>query len=472
MVAVAVRIPTLAEQSFWLDEAYTVRLVRMSFGAMLHGIRTTESTPPVYYAVAWVWARVFGYSEFALRSLSAVAGILTVGVVYAICRRLTGRRAAVIAGLLVALSPLLIWYSQEARSYALAALFATSSLLCFVALLDSPKRGWLAAWTITSALGLATHYFVVFVVAPELVWLLWRRRHQAVLIACAIVGVVGAALVPLALAQRGTGHADYIAQGSLSTRLAQEPKQLLVGYATPSQTITAVLAALLAATGALLLLRSDAARARRAVAAPLAVGLACAVIPAILALAGVDFLNTRNVLPALPPLLIVLGVGFACAGRTAAIALTGALAAIFLAVTLLVDTDARYQRDDWRGAARALGPLTGPRAIVVTPGSGLLPLSVYSPSVRPLHAAAVTEVEVVAVPPQVLGGGIGPPPRPRVPPRLPGAFRVARVIYGETFTVVRYLAPTAVTVTPASLAAAALGAGPPAVLVQSPDARS
>ena len=47
-----IRLPTLAQQSFWLDEGYTERLVRMSLGGMLRAIPKTESTPPVYYAPA------------------------------------------------------------------------------------------------------------------------------------------------------------------------------------------------------------------------------------------------------------------------------------------------------------------------------------------------------------------------------------------------------------------------------------
>ena len=48
LLAAAIRLPTLAQQSYWLDEGYTVRLVRMSFSGMLHAIPRTESTPPVY----------------------------------------------------------------------------------------------------------------------------------------------------------------------------------------------------------------------------------------------------------------------------------------------------------------------------------------------------------------------------------------------------------------------------------------
>jgi len=52
-------------QSFWLDEAFTVELVPESrFGAMLHGVRETEGTPPLYYCVAWAWAKLFGSGEW------------------------------------------------------------------------------------------------------------------------------------------------------------------------------------------------------------------------------------------------------------------------------------------------------------------------------------------------------------------------------------------------------------------------
>ena len=84
---------------------------------MLGLIPQTESTPPLYYCVAWVWARVFGYGETGLRSLSAVCGVLLVPVVYAAGAKLISRRAGVIAAAFATCSPLLIWYSQEARSY-------------------------------------------------------------------------------------------------------------------------------------------------------------------------------------------------------------------------------------------------------------------------------------------------------------------------------------------------------------------
>ena len=166
----ALRFATLGVQSFWLDEAVTHQLVARSLGGMLRAIPHSESTPPLYYLLAWAWARVFGSGEVGLRSLSALFGTATIVAVAMVARRLAGNRAAVVAGALVAANPLLIWYSQEARAYAL--LVALCALSVWLA-----QRGDWRLWALTSALALATHYFAVFVVVPELAWIAWRHAR-------------------------------------------------------------------------------------------------------------------------------------------------------------------------------------------------------------------------------------------------------------------------------------------------------
>ena len=99
----------------------------------------SESAPPLYYALAWVWTQLTGTGEFGLRSLSALAGVATVPVAYLIGIELRGRRAGLMAAALVAVNPMLLWYSQEARAYALFALLCAVSLLyCVRALRPRP----------------------------------------------------------------------------------------------------------------------------------------------------------------------------------------------------------------------------------------------------------------------------------------------------------------------------------------------
>jgi mannosyltransferase len=213
VLAAALRFPTLHVQSYWFDEAVTVGLVKSSFGHMMSSIGGSESTPPLYYALAWVWSHVLGTSEFGLRSLSALAGTALIPVAYATGAELASRRAGLVIAALAAVNPLLIWYSQEARSYALVLLLASVSFLLFARMQSAPRVRTLVALTVVSALALATHYFAGFMILPEAVWLLlrWPDRRQPALATAALVAVIGA-LLPLLLEQRRMNLTSFINQ--------------------------------------------------------------------------------------------------------------------------------------------------------------------------------------------------------------------------------------------------------------------
>jgi mannosyltransferase len=469
LLALAVRLVTATTQSFWLDEAYTEHLIHLGLGTMLSEIPRTESTPPLYYLVAWGWTHVFGSGELALRSVSALAGAGTVTCAYLLADRLAGPRAGLIAGGLLSFSPLMVWYSQEARAYALAAFLATASLLCLIRYRDSSRPAWAAAWATTAALGLCSHYFVGFAVLPEVAWLLWRRGEQTeVRVAVGVVVLVALALLPLALAQHGTGHADYIAQGSLATRALQVPKQFLIGYVSPIQVLTTALAAVLVLFGSVWPLLRSRAWAATPVRIVLAAGLTGVLVPLLLALLGFDFIDTRNLLPALVPLMVVAAVSFASpAARPWGPWLAGALAALFAVVVVIVNVNPRYQRSDWGGASSALGPARVTRVIVVSPGDGLLPLQAYQPSMRLLGAPlAVREIDIVGVALPIEGSGLGPVPPPPPQPQIPAGFHPAGVVHTRDYTLLRYRSARPVTVSAPELVPLHPGATG-AILVQS-----
>src|SRR3954470_7956765 len=170
VLAAAVRFSTLSVQSYWVDEAVTIDLLHHSFGGMISAIPESESTPPLYYAIAWVWAKLFGTGEVGLRSLSALFGTATVPLAYAAGRRLITQRAGLALAALAAVNPLLVWFSQEARAYALLAMLAAASVALFARALERPTAHGLAGWAVVCALALAAHYFAIFVVAPQVVW--------------------------------------------------------------------------------------------------------------------------------------------------------------------------------------------------------------------------------------------------------------------------------------------------------------
>jgi mannosyltransferase len=452
VLAAALRLSTLGLQSYWFDEGVTVGLLHRGLGGMLRALPHSESTPPLYYVVAWVWARVFGYGEVGLRLLSALAGIGTVAVVFAAGRRIGGPRIALAAGLLAAVNPLLVWYSQEARSYSLLMLLCAGSLLAFlIAEEDGPPRAFMA-WAVLSALALATHYFAAFLVGPELVWLLARHRHRrGTITAAGIVIVVALALLPLAIAQRNTKNTDFIGDLGLATRVLQVPKQLLIGYGFAGQTAVAIVAAALTLVAILAALRTS--PGRRVAMLPLGLGIVAAVIPVLLAVGGLDYILSRNLIAVWLPFALVIAIGLGRIGR-AGIGLLAALTAIGLAVVIVVDASPRYQRDNWRGAIHAATRGgSGPRAIVVNSGVAGTMFAVYAPRAVPLPPAGtpVREVDVLEMAYRPSGKGLvlGPVPAPAP---VPG-FRLTARKVTRTYALLRYEAAVPTVVPPPVLAA-------------------
>src|SRR4051794_26325722 len=100
-LAALVRFWNLGAQSYWRDEAYTVWVLRDSLSAVFDRSAATEAAPPLYYLVGWVWAHVANTGETQLRSLSAIAGTLTVPAAWAAVRQVAAAPAALLGAAFV-----------------------------------------------------------------------------------------------------------------------------------------------------------------------------------------------------------------------------------------------------------------------------------------------------------------------------------------------------------------------------------
>jgi mannosyltransferase len=464
----ALRFATLDVQSFWLDEAVTVDLLRRSFPDMLSQLPSQESAPPLYYVLAWPWTRVFGFGEVGVRSLSALIGTLTIPVVYAAGAVLWSRRVGLIAALLFAVNPLMFHYGQEARAYALLLLTGSLSLLFFALALRRPAGASLALWAACSALALASHYFAVFLVVPEAVWLLAvGRSRRAAALAVGGVGAASLALLPLAVTQASHRGSEWIGEVALGRWLAQVPKQFLVGIDGPAEPVTAAFSAALVAGGALLLVRRGDPAERSVAVLVTVLGVAAVAFPLVVSLVGPEIFTGRNVILAWVPAVLVAAAGYGArrAGRVGA-ACVVALAALWLAVIVVVVTEPRYQRDDWRGALDALGETRGARAIVLTPGNSAAQLEVYRPGARSANrpVTAIREIAVLALAHREPGRALETPPFPRQ--HAPAGFRVVERRREDTFALVRLRARRDVPLRLPALRRLAIGGGEPLLLLE------
>lgn len=177
LAAAGLRLFGADAQSLWYDEGTSAALVHRSLAEIARGA-AGDIHPPLYYWLLALWARVFGDGVVALRSFSAVAGMLAVAGVMAVGRRLWGTAVGLAAGLAAASSPFLVWYGQEVRMYMLAAAWGAALVWQALGLRPKPmpqaapspsgtaapaaRRGWRvwAPWTACATAALYTHYLV------------------------------------------------------------------------------------------------------------------------------------------------------------------------------------------------------------------------------------------------------------------------------------------------------------------------
>jgi len=156
----------------WSDEMASIGHARVALADLPDEMVRADTHPPLYYLLLWFWYRL-GKGDVWLRLLSLALGLSTVLAVYVAARMLGGPRWATASGALAALSPGLIWPSQEVRSYVLGILLVVVSYALLVRVL---RGGALWLWI---ALGLSemgavlSFYFALLPLIPANAYLLW-----------------------------------------------------------------------------------------------------------------------------------------------------------------------------------------------------------------------------------------------------------------------------------------------------------
>jgi len=171
LLAFVLRVYRLGYQSLWDDEAWSLFLARNDvIGIALKA--AADVHPPLYYYLLHFWMLLAGNSEFSARFPSLFFGVLFVALFSRVSRDLLGADSAPLAGFVVALAPFLVYFSQEARMYTLATFFSLMSVLLFWKALGTGHYHCWAIYVVATALALYTHYYAVFIVLFEAIYLL------------------------------------------------------------------------------------------------------------------------------------------------------------------------------------------------------------------------------------------------------------------------------------------------------------
>ncbi len=132
------RVYQISSKGLWLDEAFSVWMVRHPVGEMLDWLVRVDQHPPLYYLLLHFWV-VLGDDAAAVRALSALFGTLTIPVVYLLGCRLADDKMGLLAALILAVSPFHVRFAQETRMYTLLALNVSLALYALARLLADPR---------------------------------------------------------------------------------------------------------------------------------------------------------------------------------------------------------------------------------------------------------------------------------------------------------------------------------------------
>jgi len=171
IIATALRTPELSSKGFWLDEAYSVFAARLPLMEMLETL-SRDATPPLYYLLLAPWIQLFGTGEAAARALSIVFSISGIALMGLLSLRHFSLRTASVVTLIMAFTPMHIYYAQEARMYSLLALLGIALVFFSLEYLTQKSRRALILAALFSLLMLLTHNIAAwFVIAVNVAYL-------------------------------------------------------------------------------------------------------------------------------------------------------------------------------------------------------------------------------------------------------------------------------------------------------------
>ncbi len=389
LLAFLIRVWNLGEKGLWYDETITALMARATPAEIVrfHWQNAFEH-PPVWALLMHAWSAVFGQTEAALRWPAVLAGTLLVPLVWQILKlsRPADRSARLLAALLVALSPLLLLYSQEARMYAIVTLLAAVSIYLYLRLVRSVSAVVLGLWVLSNWLMLGFHYYSVLLILAEglsfLIAVARGRQPWAGLAIGFVLSVLPLALwgafspgfqttLRIVLSQSdGSGptwpaFADRFWRELTFGSVVWLPQLAVVGYALLPVLIVGLWA----------VLKPDATTAAtahgRARGAGWGLGLFAIIfpLPILASLAFPNRIFTRYILFVAPMFYILLALGIRWLWRRTralgAIAFLAVMAVAFMGLSYYFNA---YQKSAYRDVVRYLMPRTAPGDAILIEG--------------------------------------------------------------------------------------------------------
>lgn len=165
-VGFSVRLYHLDYQSIWFDESVSINAAKYNLNSLFV---FEDPTPPLYYILLHFWTELTGDSVFAVRFLPVIFGVLSIYMIYLVGKNIHNAKTGLIASLLLALSPIHIYYSQEARCYSLFFFLALCSMYFYLKFIKEKSGISVIGCILVNILLVYTHIFGFLIILAQLI---------------------------------------------------------------------------------------------------------------------------------------------------------------------------------------------------------------------------------------------------------------------------------------------------------------
>lgn len=361
-------------QSLWLDEAISLLAVKnYSLWDLLTKYIIGDFHPPAYHVVLWFWVKAFGFGEIAARTPSVIFGVLTVYITFLTGKHLFSMKVGLIGALLLAVSPLHVYYSQEARIYALNTLAVCLSFYFFVRLKE--EKNWLKiGYILSSVLVLYSGYISYFIFPAQFIYLFVIQKKillkQVLILITPIFLLIP--WLPIFYNQllvgidttKVLGNWSAVVGGATVKNLILVFVKTVIGRISfENKTLYTVISTILAAIYGYIIYRS-----LKTIDEGKKLLLCWLVIPLLLAFLTsfvIPIFSYFRMLFILPAFYLLVAIGISQLSR---IYLKGILIlVVFLSLVFLIIfyTNSQYQREDWRKATSSIEKLVDEKSVIM-----------------------------------------------------------------------------------------------------------
>lgn len=179
VIGLFLRIMFAGQHDFWFDEAFSYFIAKNDLGQIIRA-SLGDNTPPAYYIVLHIWLNIAGNTPQAIRFLSLIFGALTIPLTYYLAKKLFNPKVGLISSQIVALSPLFIYFSQEARMYSMLMFLTLSSVYFFSVFKSSQNLKPLILFALCQTCAIYTQYIAALLLIPLNLLILNSRNRELI----------------------------------------------------------------------------------------------------------------------------------------------------------------------------------------------------------------------------------------------------------------------------------------------------